>query len=151
VATVAAGQSEIGEHPRRALIEHRAIGATGLIAERRGKPALADAGGAADQKVGVVVDPLAFDQRRQKAAVEAARSAIVDVPRRRPAGAASRIAASSITACRVAATLRAQAEAQAIRRGRYSRRRRRLRCRRRPWPCRAGRVDGVGWGRRWLV
>jgi bacillopeptidase F (M6 metalloprotease family) len=41
--------------------------------------ALADAGRPADQKIGVVVDPLAFDQHGQQAAVEAARGAIVDV------------------------------------------------------------------------
>lgn len=34
---------------------------------------------AADQEVGVVVDPLAFDQHRQQAAVESAWGAVVDV------------------------------------------------------------------------
>jgi sarcosine oxidase len=76
VAAVAARQSEVGEQPRDALIEHGAIVAAGLVAERRGEPALADT---ADQQVGVVVDPTAFDQHRQQAAVEAARGAIVDV------------------------------------------------------------------------
>jgi hypothetical protein len=51
--------SEIGEQPRDTLIEHGAIVAAGLVAERRGEPALAD------QQVGVVVDPLAFDQHRR--------------------------------------------------------------------------------------
>ena len=45
VAAIAARQSEIGEQPRDALIEHGAIVAAGLVAERRGEPALADAGG----------------------------------------------------------------------------------------------------------
>jgi len=79
VAAVAARQSEVGEQPRDALIEHGAIVAAGLVAERRGEPALADAGGAADQQIDMVVDPLAFDQHRQQGAVEAARGAIVDV------------------------------------------------------------------------
>lgn len=79
MAAVAARQSEIGEQPWDALVERRAIVAAGLVAERRRKPALANAGGPADQQVGVVVDPLAFDQHRQEAAVEAARGAIVDV------------------------------------------------------------------------
>src|SRR5262249_20078578 len=79
VAAVAAGQGQIGEQPRDALVEYGAIVAAGLIAERRGEPALADAGGPADQEVGVLVDPLAFDQRPQKAAVEAGGGAIVDV------------------------------------------------------------------------
>jgi hypothetical protein len=35
--------------------------------------------GPADQKIGVVVDPSAFAQHREQAAVEAARDAIVDV------------------------------------------------------------------------
>ncbi|MCP1845628.1 hypothetical protein ACVIHI_008903 [Bradyrhizobium sp. USDA 4524] len=44
VAAVAARQSEIGEQPRDTLIEHGAIVAAGRVAERRGEPALADAG-----------------------------------------------------------------------------------------------------------
>ena len=79
VAAIAACQGKITEQPRHALIEHGAIVATGLVAERRGEPALADAGGSADQQIGMVVDPLAFDQHRQEASVEAARGAIVDV------------------------------------------------------------------------
>src|SRR5229473_1801823 len=79
MAAVAARQSEFAEQPRDALIEHRAIVAAGLVAKRRRKPALADAGGSADQQIGVVVDPAAFDQHRQQAAVETARGAIVDV------------------------------------------------------------------------
>ncbi|WP_210167990.1 hypothetical protein [Bradyrhizobium sp. LTSPM299] len=35
--------------------------------------------GPADQQIGMVVDPSAFGQRRQQAAVEATRGAIVDV------------------------------------------------------------------------
>jgi len=61
MAAVAAGQSEIGEQPRDALVEHRPIVAAGLVAERRGEPALADAGGAANQQVGVFVDPASFE------------------------------------------------------------------------------------------
>ena len=38
VAPVAAGQGEIGEQLRDALIEHRAVVATGLVAEGTGKP-----------------------------------------------------------------------------------------------------------------
>jgi len=77
VAAVAARQSEITEQSRDTLIEHGAVVAAGFIAERRGEPALADAGRTTDQKIGVVVDPLAFDQHRQEAAVQAARGAIV--------------------------------------------------------------------------
>ena len=44
MAAVAAGESEIGEEPGDALIEHGAVVAAGLVAEGRGEPALADAG-----------------------------------------------------------------------------------------------------------
>src|SRR6266446_3046596 len=43
VSPVAAGEREIAEHPGRPLIEHRAVVATGLVAERTGQPAFADA------------------------------------------------------------------------------------------------------------
>jgi hypothetical protein len=43
VAAIAACQSEIGEQPRDAMVEHGAIVAAGLVAERRGEPAFADA------------------------------------------------------------------------------------------------------------
>jgi hypothetical protein len=79
VAAVAASQGQIGEQPRDALIEHGAVVAAGLVAERRGEPAFTDAGRPADQKVGVVVDPLALDQHCREAAVEATLGAIVDV------------------------------------------------------------------------
>jgi hypothetical protein len=79
MAAIAASQSQIGEQPRDALIEHGAVVAAGLVAERRSEPALADAGRPADQEIGLVVDPSAFDQHRQETAVEAARGAIVDV------------------------------------------------------------------------
>src|SRR5437899_337189 len=48
VAAIAARQGEIAEQPRDALIEHGAIVAAGLVAERRGEPTLADAGRARD-------------------------------------------------------------------------------------------------------
>ncbi len=79
MAAVAASQGEIGEQPRDTLIEHGAVVAAGLVTERRGDPALANTGRPADQQVGMVIDPLAFDQHRQEAAVEAARGAVVDV------------------------------------------------------------------------
>lgn len=79
MAAVAARQSEIGEQPRDELIKHGAIVAAGLVAECRSEPALADARGSADQQVGMVVDPLAFGQHRQQAAVEATRGAIVEM------------------------------------------------------------------------
>jgi hypothetical protein len=79
MSAIATRQGEIGEQPWDALVEHGAIVAAGLVTERRGEPALADARGPADQEVGMVFDPSAFDQHREEAAVEAARGAMVDV------------------------------------------------------------------------
>src|SRR5499427_5286408 len=44
IATVAAGEREIGEQLGNALVEDGTIVTTGFVAERRGKPAFADAG-----------------------------------------------------------------------------------------------------------
>jgi hypothetical protein len=44
MAAVAAGEREIAEHPRDALVEHRAVVAAGLVTEGAGKPAFADPG-----------------------------------------------------------------------------------------------------------
>ena len=48
MASIAARQREILEQPRHALVEDRPVVATRLVAERRGKPALAHAGRAND-------------------------------------------------------------------------------------------------------
>jgi hypothetical protein len=48
IAAVAVGQREIGEQLGDALIENRAVVATGLVAEGTGKPTLADAGRACE-------------------------------------------------------------------------------------------------------
>ncbi len=74
MAAVAARESEVIEQPRNTLIEHGAIVTAGLVAERRGEPALADACRAADQQVGMVVDPASLDKLGKQWAVEAARS-----------------------------------------------------------------------------
>lgn len=79
MAAVAARESEVIEQPRNTLIEHGAIVTAGLVAKRRGEPALADAGRAADQQVGMVVDPAALDKLREQRAIEATRAAVVDV------------------------------------------------------------------------
>ena len=48
IAAVAAGEREIGEQLGNALVEDGTIVTTGFVAERRGKPAFADAGRAHD-------------------------------------------------------------------------------------------------------
>lgn len=79
MAAVTARESEVIQQPRNTLIEHRAIVTAGLVAERRGEPALADAGWAADQQVGMVVDPAALDKLGEQRAVESARSTVVNI------------------------------------------------------------------------
>jgi hypothetical protein len=59
IASVAAGEREIGEQLWDALIEHRSIVSAGLLAESTGKPTFADAGRAAQDQIVVCVDPLA--------------------------------------------------------------------------------------------
>lgn len=139
MAAVAAGERQIVEQSRDALIEHGAIVATGLVAERRGEPTLANAGRAADQEIDVVVDPAALDKLSEQRAVETARGAVVDVLDARLLAQLGVAQASGEPVCRAAARLHVRAAAQAIRCDRGLRPHRWLRCRRRPWPCRGGR------------
>ena len=73
IATVAAGEREIGEQLGNALVEHGAIVATCFVAERGGEPAFADAGRAAQDQVLVRIDPAGFGELLEQRAVEAAR------------------------------------------------------------------------------
>ena len=79
VAAVTARQGQIAEQSRDALIEHGAIVAAGFVAERRGEPALADAGRAADQEIDAVADPATLNEAGEQRTVEPARGAVVDV------------------------------------------------------------------------
>ncbi|BBB96623.1 hypothetical protein AB7M47_002490 [Bradyrhizobium elkanii] len=79
MAAVAACERQLVEQTRDALVEHGAIVATGLVAERRGEPALADAGRAADQEIDAVVDPATLNEAGEQRTVEPARGAVVDV------------------------------------------------------------------------
>ena len=79
VAAVAAGERQGLEQPRQPVVEDGAIVAAGLVAERAGDPALADAGRADDQQVLLAVDPVAGDELGEQGSVEAARGAQIDV------------------------------------------------------------------------
>jgi len=79
IATVAAGERKVGEELGNALVEHRTIVAAGFVAERRGEPALADAGRSAQDQVVVRIDPGTLGELLEQRAVEAARCTIVDV------------------------------------------------------------------------
>ena len=79
VPSVAAGEREGLEQPRHAMVEDGAVVAAGLVAERAGDPALADAGRAGDQQILVAVDPVASDELLEQGAVEAADGAQIDI------------------------------------------------------------------------
>jgi hypothetical protein len=61
IASVTAGQCQIGEHAWDALIEDRAIVAAGLVPECAGKPTFADAGRPFDDQVLRLIDPATAD------------------------------------------------------------------------------------------
>src|SRR6516162_479440 len=69
VAAVAAGQCEIVEQARDALIEYRAVVAASLVTEGTGKPTFADPGRPFDDQVLRLVDPAAGDQGLEQGAV----------------------------------------------------------------------------------
>ena len=55
------------------MVEDRAVVAAGLVAERTGKPTLADAGFPDDQQVLMTLDPIAGDEFCEQRLVEGAR------------------------------------------------------------------------------
>ena len=79
MATVAAGEREIGEQLGQALVEDGALVATGLVGERAGEPGFADPGRAFDDEVVRRVDPVAVDEALQERAIQPARAAPIDV------------------------------------------------------------------------
>ena len=79
VATIAAGEREVGEELGDALIEDGAVVATGFVAERTGKPTFADAGRPAQDQVLMRIDPAAFGELLEQRAIETARGAVIDV------------------------------------------------------------------------
>ena len=79
IATVTAGEREVGEQLGHALIEDGTIIAAGLVAECAGEPGFADAGGAFDDEVLQRLDPVAGDQPLEQRAIEAAGRTIVDI------------------------------------------------------------------------
>ena len=83
VAAIAAGEREIAEHPRHALIEDRAIVAAGLLTECASQPALPTPAGPSMIKFCASLIQLAGGQRLEQCAVEATRGLVVDVLDRR--------------------------------------------------------------------
>jgi hypothetical protein len=79
VATIAAGEREIGEQFWNALIEDGAVVATGLVTECARQPTLADAGWAAQDQVVVGIDPADLGELVEQRAIEAAPGAVIDI------------------------------------------------------------------------
>jgi hypothetical protein len=83
IAPVAAWQAEALQHARHALMEHRAIVATGSLAEGAGNPGLADAGRASDQQILLAFKPFALCKPLEQSTVETAVGTVVDILRSR--------------------------------------------------------------------
>ena len=79
VAAIGAREGEGCEEARDALIGDREIFPAGLMPERAGEPALADAARAGDQQIMFGTDPVAAGELEEKGAIEAARGAVIDV------------------------------------------------------------------------
>ena len=121
--SVAAGQRQLGEQFRDALIKRGAVVAAGLVAERAGKPGLADAGRAADREIVVGVDPIARDEFLEQRPVETARASGSRRPRQRLDGEASRSEAGRKAAYRGDSSSRGREAGQGLREAEAPRRR----------------------------
>ena len=79
MAAVTAGEREVAAELRPAMIENRAVVATGSVADGAGEPTLAHASGADEGEIVVGVDPFACRELLEERAVEPPGGAIVDV------------------------------------------------------------------------
>ena len=72
IATVTAGERELGEELGNPLIENRAVFAAGLVTQSTSKPRFAHAGRPAQDQIVTRVDPLTIGELVKQSAVEAA-------------------------------------------------------------------------------
>jgi hypothetical protein len=79
MASIVARQCKLFEELGHAVVEHRSIVATGLVAERRGQPTFADAGWSNERQIVVGIDPVALGQLLEQRAVKTARTAIINI------------------------------------------------------------------------
>src|SRR5262249_934887 len=79
IAPIAAGERQRIEQARNAIVEDRAVIATGLVAERAGEPTLAGASLASDQEVLPPCDPFAGRELGKQRLVEAAHTLRVEI------------------------------------------------------------------------
>ena len=78
-AAVAMGQAQLFQQARQAQVTHAVAISAGLVGQGAGQPGLAAAGGAGDQQVARMAQPVAAGQLRDQAAVQAPAGAPVDV------------------------------------------------------------------------
>ena len=79
VAPVAMRDREIGEQPRHAVVEDGHVLPAGLLAERAGEPAFAQAARPGDEQIAAFGDPVAGGELEEQGAVEPARALIIDI------------------------------------------------------------------------
>jgi hypothetical protein len=73
------GDGEIGEEPGHTGVGNAEVLSTGLVAERAGELALAQAARPRQQQIAALGDPVAGGELEEERAVEPARTLIVDV------------------------------------------------------------------------
>ncbi|MDT4856180.1 hypothetical protein FQZ97_905610 [compost metagenome] len=78
-APVAMGQAQLFQQARQAQVTHAVAVPTGLVGQGAGQPGLTHAGGAADDQVEAVAQPLAAAQLEDECLVQPARAAVVEV------------------------------------------------------------------------
>ena len=79
IATVTAGERELGKELGYPLIENRTVFAAGLVTQGTSKPRFADPSRPAQDQIVVRVDPLAIGELLEQSAVEAAWGPVIDV------------------------------------------------------------------------
>ena len=79
IATVTAGERELGEEFGNPLIENREVISAGPVTQGTSKPRFAHAGRSAQDQIVVRVDPLGIGELVEQSAVEAAWGPLIDV------------------------------------------------------------------------
>lgn len=80
-AAIAMGERQFIEELGHAHVEDGTVVAAGLVTERAGQPALADAGRPGDHQVVASIDPVALDETGQQPSIDSPVGAVVDVLR----------------------------------------------------------------------
>ncbi|MNN22709.1 hypothetical protein D3C81_1360820 [compost metagenome] len=73
------GQAQLFHQARQTQVAHAVAVPAGLVGQRASEPGFAHAGGAADDQVEAIAQPLSAAQLQDQGFVQAARAAVVDV------------------------------------------------------------------------